>query len=64
MQPPNDGFHYETACHTISHENVQFRSAPSATALSSHFPHQFNGGFYHVALASRERNIWRDWRWT
>jgi hypothetical protein len=30
-------FHHETACHTISRENVQFRSAPRATALSSLF---------------------------
>jgi hypothetical protein len=30
-------FHHEMACHTISHENVQFRSAPRATAFSSLF---------------------------
>jgi len=64
MQPSNDGFHHQTACHTISHENVQFRSAPSATGLFSHFPHQFDSRFYHVALLSRGRNTRRDLRWT
>jgi hypothetical protein len=32
---------------------MQFRSAPFATGPFSHFPHQFNNRFYHVALPSR-----------
>jgi hypothetical protein len=42
-------------------EDMQFHSALGATGLFSHFPHQFNDRFYHVARPSRGRNTWR---WT